>query len=85
LSKDCKDMRYTDIRSVDQFGSAAFARRVVEGQLEGLALDADGGVSGRVRDRVGPVNQYPKLWKWFYSILTSQKENEFLDLLELLI
>ncbi len=54
-------MRYTDIRSVYQFGSAAFARRVVEGQLEGLALDADGGVGGRVRDRVGPVNQYPKL------------------------
>ncbi len=48
-------MRYTDIWSVDQFGSAAFASRVVEGQLEGLALDTDRGVSGRVRDWVGPV------------------------------
>jgi hypothetical protein len=55
LSKDSKDMRYTNIGSVDQFGSASFAGWIIEGQLKGLALDADGGVGGRVGDRVRPV------------------------------
>jgi len=38
-----------------EFGSAAFAVGVIEGHLQGLTFDTDGGIGSRMRDGVRSV------------------------------
>ena len=57
LPQNGQNLRDPGIRPFYEFGSTALAVRVIEGHLEGSALDADGGVRGGMGDRVGPNDQ----------------------------
>ena len=61
LPQNGQNLRDPGIRPFYEFGSTALAVRVIEGHLEGSALDADGGVRGGMRDRVGPNEQSSRL------------------------
>lgn len=58
LPQNGQNLRYPSIGPFYKFSSASFAVGVIEGHLQGLALDADGGVGGGMRDRVGPEEQF---------------------------